>query len=365
MIKISVGSSTPIDFMIDPGSDFDIFTQKDWETIEKESAVSRAFVYNPVKSPSCNAIAYGETPLKFSWSVEARLKSDSAKPSAFTKLWVARDGKVSLLSFNTARRMKLLEVGAEVNAIRGDPPRPYPCMPGVEVNFVLKEGAQPVCQNYYNVPAAYEQAAIERLREMEAMDVIEKYNGPSIWLSGMSAVPKGKAGDFRLVVYMRGPNKAILRQFYTLPTVDVMKVKLFGAKFFTKLDLSNAFYHLKLSDKAKELTTFMGPDGTYRYKRLVFGVNCAPEIFQKEMERIWTGIEGVIVYIDDFLVFAPTLEGLRKSTVKLEEALRLNNLTINTEKGEYERESLTFLGQELSGAGMDIGKSKVGDIKSF
>lgn len=90
-----------------------------------------------------------------------------------------------------------------------------------------------------------------------------------------------------------------------------MKRKLHGAQVFTKLDLKNAFFHIKLSENSRELTTFMTETGMYRFKRLVFGVNCAPEIFQRAMERILQGLSGVIVLIDDILVYADSLEALR------------------------------------------------------
>lgn len=43
-----------------------------------------------------------------------------------------------------------------------------------------------------------------------------------------------------------------------------------------------------------------------RYKRLMFGISCAPEIFQKVMDTIVAGLEGVIVYLDDAMVFGRT-----------------------------------------------------------
>lgn len=46
-----------------------------------------------------------------------------------------------------------------------------------------------------------------------------------------------------------------------MPRVEEIKTKLNGAKFFTKLDLQNAFHHVKLAEKSREMTTFMAPAG--------------------------------------------------------------------------------------------------------
>lgn len=40
----------------------------------------------------------------------------------------------------------------------------------------------------------------------------------------------------------------------------------------------------------------------------MFGISCAPEIFQKTMESILAGLEGVIVYLDDIVVFGSSKE---------------------------------------------------------
>ena len=42
--------------------------------------------------------------------------------------------------------------------------------------------------------------------------------------------------------------------------------------------------------------------GLFRYTRLPFGISSAPAIFQREMEHLFKGIPGVVVYIDDILI---------------------------------------------------------------
>ncbi|XP_062541058.1 uncharacterized protein K02A2.6-like [Armigeres subalbatus] len=200
---------------------------------------------------------------------------------------------------------------------------------------------------------------------MESQGIIEKVTTAPSWISGMSAVAKG-SNDFRLVVNMRAPNRAINREYFRLPLLDEMKVKLHGAKYFTKLDLQNAFYHLELCEKSRDLTTFLTEDGMYRFTRLMFGVNCAPEVFQREMTRILKDVsDNVIVYIDDFLIFADTLQGLRTNVAKVLQILRTNNLTLNTAKCEFDKTKVQFIGHELDEHGFHIDNAKIKSVRAF
>lgn len=75
----------------------------------------------------------------------------------------------------------------------------------------------------------------------------------------------------------------------------------------------------------------------YRFTRLLFGVVCAPEAFQEIMERILRGIEGVIIYIDDVLIFAASITEVDGRESAVLKALKDNNLTLNIEKCEYRK----------------------------
>lgn len=257
-------------------------------------------------------------------------------------------------------------IGLEVNAITASVAKisEFPYIPDLEIDFDVDPTVPPTRHAYVSIPVHHRTLARERLSVMEANGIIEKVKTAPRWISGLSAVPKGK-NNFRLVVNMRGPNKAIRRQFHNLPRVEEIKVTCAGAKLFTKLDISSAYHHVKLSERSRELTTFMGPDGMYRFTRLVFGVNCAPEIFQRIMENILTGIPKVVVYLDDILIFAENIDELNEITEKVLSALKRNNLTLNTDKCEYAKASLKFIGHRISARGLDIDEQKVHDIMTF
>lgn len=364
IVACTIGKSAPVDFMIDSGADVNVITLDVWERLESTGAEMLDINWEPETSIRSYA---SNSNLAIRCTFKAWIRAEAkGKPETFAEFVVVEGGSKSLLGRQSAIEMRLLALGLEVNLLtdKGARHQKFPSIPGLEIHFEVDEFVLPSRHAYVNIPIHYQQAANERLKIMELTDIIEPAEGAPRWISGMSAVPKGR-NDFRLIVNMRGPNRAIQRQFHQMPRVDEMKAKLIGARYFTKLDLHSAFHHVMISKESRELTTFMAPNGMFRFKRLVFGVNCAPEIFQRIMENILKDVENVIIYIDDILIFAPTMDHLKKETEKVLAALKENNLTLNNEKCVYEVETLSFLGHQLSAKGLNIEEQKVRDIEAF
>ncbi|XP_055589043.1 uncharacterized protein K02A2.6-like [Uranotaenia lowii] len=367
IVECRLSSSLALSFLIDSGADVNIIGGNDWSILKKQYLSGQAKL-EPIANPDNRLLrAYATAnPMTINCAFKAKVEVVGAsKPVVEAEFLVVDEGRRSLLGRCTANELRLLDIGLNVhNCEEADDLTVFPKIPGVRVRFSIDKSVPPEKNAYFNVPAAYREAAKRRLEEMAARGIIEKVTSAPRWISGMSAVPKGK-NDFRLVVNMRAPNKAIKREYFRLPLVDEMRIKLHGAKYFTKLDLSNAFYHLELSRESRDLTTFLTETGMFRFTRLMFGVNCAPEVFQREMTRILEGIENVIIYIDDILIYSPTLEELRKITAKVLKVLRINCLTLNNDKCIYEQTRVKFLGHELDERGFHVEEAKIKAIRQF
>ena len=125
------------------------------------------------------------------------------------------------------------------------------------------------------------------------MDIIERVDGPTDWVSPIVVAPKPKSkpNEIRICVDIRLPNQAIKRTRHIIPTIDDVIVDLNGAHVFSKLDLRNGYHQLMLAPgKSRNVTTFTTHVGLRRYKRLNFGINSAAEIFQN---TISTALEGL------------------------------------------------------------------------
>jgi transposase InsO family protein len=345
-IDCQVDSET-IRMLIDSGADVNTISEGDWLKISEKYESNETRITDLTwgnGKRTLNAYA-SESPLQIEAIFKAPIRTAGSNKEIPAKFYVIRGSNKSLLGRDTAIALGVLRLGLEINECELKPQesagnKAFPAVPDVLIHFEA------------------------RLEEMQKQDIIEDVLKPARWVSGMSLVPKGEE-DFRLVVNMKGPNRAITRMFYRLPTIDDMRVKLAGAKFFSKLDISSAFYHLVLDEESRELTTFQTETGLKRFKRLMFGVNCAPELFQQIMETKLKGIEGVIIFIDDVLIFAHSLDELRNRSEQVIAALERNNLTINMGKSEFEKTEIKFLGHQLSANGFNIDEIKTRAVKAF
>ena len=72
--------------------------------------------------------------------------------------------------------------------------------------------------------------------------------------------------------------------------------------------MSQAYLQLPLEEDSKEFVTISTHKGLFQFNRLPFGVSAAPSIFQRCMENLLLGCNGVSVYLDDILVTGNTPE---------------------------------------------------------
>lgn len=100
------------------------------------------------------------------------------------------------------------------------------------------------------------------------------------------------------------------------------------------------------------ITTFITRKGLFRYTRLMFGIACAPKIFQKVMEQILAGCEGCLNYMDDIIIYGETMEQLNVIVAKVLRVLKEYNVMLNHGKFIFGEKELEFIGHKLSAEGI-------------
>lgn len=272
-----------------------------------------------------------------------------------------------LLGLDTAKEFGLVKFcvpePSTVAAITGL--EPFNKIKGVQVEIPIDVSVKPVWQPYRRIPVPLEKAVDEKIDELLQQDIIEPVNEHSSWVSSMVIVPKAGSNEVRICIDMRRANQAIKRENHPLPVMDDFLPHIKGATVFSKLDIKQAFHQVELAPGSRYITTFITKKGLYRYKRLMFGISCAPELFQKLMEQILSECEGCVNFADDIVVDGENMLIHDKRLEKELKVLKDNNVLLNEEKCVFRAKSIKFLGHVLNEQGVQPSRDKIEAIKSF
>ena len=116
------------------------------------------------------------------------------------------------------------------------------------------------------------------LKRLEELKVITHVDEPTKWVSQIVVAMK-KSGSLRICIDPKPLNAALKRERYQIPVIDDLLPDVTDACVFTKVDLSSAFWHLKLDEESSVLTAFATPYGCFRWLCLPFGLNVSSVIF--------------------------------------------------------------------------------------
>jgi hypothetical protein len=127
--------------------------------------------------------------------------------------------------------------------------------------------------------------------------------------------------------------------------IDSVIMNLDEARVLTVIDLEAGFWQVGVDGDSAKLLTFATPWGRFQYNRLPFGISVAPEIFHKAVVDALQGIPGVVVYVDDILIYGRTVAEHDERLAEGKKRLKAGRFTENEGKSAQIRQSeVKFLG---------------------
>ena len=95
---------------------------------------------------------------------------------------------------------------------------------------------------------------------------------------------------------MRAANQAIKRERHIMPTLSDFRAEMNGSKYFSKIDLKQAYHQLELKEESRYITTFSTHEGLFRYKRLTTERTVRQNFFRTFCNKILvTFVENIIL----------------------------------------------------------------------
>ncbi|CAM6086537.1 unnamed protein product [Calypogeia fissa] len=105
--------------------------------------------------------------------------------------------------------------------------------------------------------------------------------------------------------------------------------------------------------------------GSYEFFVMPFGLGNATTMFMKMMNTIFHDLldQGVVVFIDDILVYSKTLEEHEQLLKEVFRRLRKAHLYAKPSKSEFAMEEIQFLGHTFTKDGITPSHDKLIDIR--
>ena len=120
-----------------------------------------------------------------------------------------------------------------------------------------------------------------------------------------------------------------------------------------------------MTDNAKEVSAFVTPDGLFRYKVMPFGMKNSPATFQRLINSLIAGMDGIGAYIDDVIIYSDFWENHIGTIKEFFDRLTEYRLTVNLVKSEFCHGTLTFLGHVVGQGQVKPVSAKVQTISDF
>ncbi len=177
-------------------------------------------------------------------------------------------------------------------------------------------------------------------------------------------VPKSN-GSYRMCTDYRKVNSVTKTDSFPIPRMDDCIDKIGSAKYVTKFDLLKGFYQVPLTERAKEISAFVTPEGFYQYKVMPFGMKNSSATFQRLINSLISGLDGTDAYIDDVIIYSNTWEDHIRQIRQFFDRLSAAKLTVNLVKSEFCHATVVFLGHVVGQGNVKPIDTKVQAIADF
>ena len=363
--KIGVEDSS-ISFMLDTGSDVNIISEKEYQSIkptpklDKSRAAMTAYSGAPITSIGVCSVTLRFKNRRISTIIE--VVRDKCRPALL--------GGLDCHMLGLEKRVHTMQndVSGDDETMRREVKKKYPqlfqgtgTLPGVHT-IVLKDGATGVVHAPRLFAVTKRKHPKKELDRQVEVGFLAKVNEPTDWANSLVIAEKSNR-KMRLCIDPTDLNKEIHREHFQIPTKEDILGKLANASCFSKLDATAGFHQIRLDRPSSLLTTFNTTYGRYRHLILPTGICSAPEVFHKTFHQFLEDCEGTRVYMDDVIVGGSTVEEHDQNLTRTLQKLSEVGLVLNIDKCVFRQAELSYLGEVITNNCVKPDPDKVQAIK--
>ena len=222
----------------------------------------------------------------------------------------------------------------------------------------------PIRSAYRKTDEVEDRIIWKHVQEMARRGVIRPSKSP--WASPVLLADK-KNGKIRFWIDYRRLNKVTKQDAYPLPKMEAVMSVLGGAKHFSTIDLTDAFWSIRVAEEDIEKTAFICKHGLWEFISMPFGLTNAPATQQRFIEAVLNGLiwKCCFAYIDDILVYSKDFETHLEDLEEILQRLQENRLKIQPEKCSFCKPTFEILGYVATPNGLQPSERKIKALKEY
>ena len=142
--------------------------------------------------------------------------------------------------------------------------------------------------------------------------------------------------------------------------------KIGQSKFLTKLNITKAYWNVKLEEESIPYTAFMTQNGLFEWKVLAFGLSGACATFNRIVNKLLERFcHFTSDYFYDVLVFSSSWRNHFLDVSNVLKVIKEAELNLNRDKCEFDKAVVDFLGFRVGLSRVERRQQKVKAIVNF
>ena len=228
--------------------------------------------------------------------------------------------------------------------------------------------SKPISHKPFRVPLSLQPEVKRQIADMLRYDIIEKSHSPwsfPLVVVKKPSLPGSNQPQYRICTDFRRLNSVVKCFSFPMHNFEDTLSKLANSRYFSTVDLNQAFLHLPIRESDREILSFACEEGRFQFKKLPFGYVNSPSNFLEYMHDVLKDLDHTRSHMDDIIIFSETPSAHIRHLRALFQRLKESNLKVKLQKCNFFKLKLKYLGYIISAQGLQIDNEKIEAIKAI